>query len=125
MFLRPVFFVALLTILCSSVSAQTNIRGRVTNYNGVPIGNATIKLLSKDSASILLNKTSDAKGWFNLSAPLLDREYLIEISHIAFSTYREKIYVNKNLDKERIFILKEHVSLLKWIFRGKYTTRSG
>ncbi len=60
-------FLAILLIVPYAIFAQTQIRGKVTDANGVPISSATISLLDSASRSVLQAQNVSADGAYTIT----------------------------------------------------------
>lgn len=87
---RIVLLIALVFGLCK-VEAQT-VNGKIVNWEGAPIENATVVMQSVDSLYIN-SACSDSLGQFSISSCDLD-SYRLIVQHLLYETY-EKQYTNQ------------------------------
>lgn len=92
----------LLTV--SSVIAQT-ISGKVVDEKGNPVENATVTLLPGAKGAL-----SDAKGAFTITG-VAPGSYTLRVSFIGFTTYEQKITIDKDLSSLQIILKASSSSL--------------
>ncbi len=103
---------SLLLILFSLVSFGQNysVSGTVLDVTNLPIEFANVIILSEDESTILKGTSTDDKGDFNISN-LSSNTYIIKVSYIGYSDYKQKIVLTGNLDLKTIQLQEDAQSL--------------
>ncbi len=72
------------TLLFAQTDSLYNIKGRVTDELGVPVGYASISLMKMSDSAVVRQSLSDTAGYFSL--PAAPGNYLLEVSFTSFET---------------------------------------
>lgn len=91
-------------VAISSTIAQT-ISGKVLDEKGNPVENATVTLLPGAKGAL-----SDAKGGFTITG-VAPGSYTLRVSFIGFTTYEQKVTIDKDLSNLQIVLKASSSSL--------------
>lgn len=93
--MRYIIFFCCLVSFGNSFS-QSKISGHVVGVDKSPITNANIFILDYYSNKIIYIKETDEKGFFKIQSELDVGVYILEITRIGFSKYKQTLVIEKN-----------------------------
>ena len=97
-------------LLCSAISAQMQVTGKVTNDASEPIEMATVRLLTTDSV-LAQGAQTDMDGEFFLGN-VAQGQYILIISSVGYKEHRQPLQVKTEPIKLRTIHLKEDIEAL-------------
>ncbi|WP_299332976.1 outer membrane beta-barrel family protein [uncultured Psychroserpens sp.] len=101
-----------LFLACSILSYGQNlsVSGTILDENNNPIEFANVVLYNADESDILRGSSTDDKGYFSISN-LESQSYILKVSFIGYSEYKQKIVLTGHLDLKTIQLSESIESL--------------
>ncbi len=106
-------FIALLLTLSASVAASAaRITGTVTDSQGEPMIEATLRLLSARDSAFVSGVTSDVNGRFNIQN-VKSGNYILQVTYLGYETLNTNVKVGTSNVSLKPLVLKESSVMLK------------
>jgi len=100
----------LFILVINTVHSQTTIKGKISDFKGNPISNASVLINYKSTEDIIAYSISDDKGNYSITFSDSQNEIDIQVSSIDFETITETL---KNESQNKDFRLNNKVFELK------------
>lgn len=93
-----------------SYSQNVSVSGNILDANNNPIEFANVIILNENESEILKGTSTDASGHFSIINLALNT-YVIKISYIGYTDYKQKLVLTGNLDLKTIMLTEDAQSL--------------
>ncbi|OUS01576.1 glucosamine-6-phosphate deaminase [Flavobacteriales bacterium 33_180_T64] len=93
-----------------SYGQDLSVSGTIVDVNNKPIEFANVILFNEDESEVLKGSSTDLNGLFSLNN-LEPNNYVIKVSYLGYSDYKQKIVLNGQLDLKTIKLSEDAESL--------------